>query len=112
MTQIRYIGCKPMKEDNVARTGTVWHGHGDVREVKDPAAVSKLLSFSTVWEEVGATDEPGNAEGEPISTATQKVVELDALRDKAKSLGIDVKGTWGVQRLTKAITDAEAGKSA
>lgn len=102
MTQIRYIGLKPTKQDNVALTGTVWHGPGDVREVKDPAAVSKLLSFSTVWEEVS----------EASKTAVENVVELDALREKARSLGIDVKGTWREKRLLEAITEAEASKPA
>lgn len=105
MTQIRYIGLKPVKEDNVAGTGLIWRGHGDVHEVADPVAAGKLLSYSQVWDEVAAEDEVGKS-------ALEAVVELDALRDKAKSLGIDVKGTWGVKRLTQAITDAEAGKTA
>ena len=52
--QIRYIGLKPVKQDNVANTGLIWNGAGDVHEVTNTVAACKLLSFSTVWEE--ATD--------------------------------------------------------
>jgi hypothetical protein len=113
MTQIRYIGIKPVKQDNVAATGIVWMGNGDVHEVADPVAASKLLSFPTVWEEANEpVSEQGNSEDEPAGSAAQKVAKLDALRVRAKELGIDVKGTWGEPRLLKAIADAEAGQAA
>lgn len=106
--QIRYIGLKPVKQDNVANTGLIWNGAGDVHEVADSVAACKLLSYPLVWEEAV------NAEAAAGKTTVEEVVELDALREKAKGLGVDVKGTWGIPRLTKAITDAEAaaGKTA
>jgi hypothetical protein len=107
MTQIRYIGPKPVKTDNVAGTGLIWNGYGTVHEVTDPVAAGRLLSYSTVWEDAtDAEDAAGNSEGEPPKNAAQKVAELDALRERAKALGVDVKGTWGAARLTKAIEDA------
>jgi hypothetical protein len=108
MTQIRYIGLKPVKQDNVANTGLIWNGAGDVHEVADLAAAAKLLSYPLVWEET--TD----AQAAAGKSTVEQVVELDALRERAKELGVDVKGTWGIPRLTKAITDAQAaaGKSA
>lgn len=112
MTQIRYIGLKPVKTDNVAGTGLIWNGAGAVHEVADPVAAGKLLSYSSVWEDAtdaeAAAGNAGNSEGEPVTNAAQKVAELDALRERAKALGVDVKGTWGAPRLTKAIEDAEA----
>lgn len=33
MVPVAYIGHKERKEDNVARSGVVWHGHGDVQNV-------------------------------------------------------------------------------
>jgi pyruvate/2-oxoglutarate dehydrogenase complex dihydrolipoamide acyltransferase (E2) component len=115
MTVIRYIGLKPVKQDNVAATGIVWMGAGDAHEVADPIAASKLLSYPLVWEEVAeaeaskAASDEGNSEDQPPAAAAQKVAKLDALRVRAKELGIDVKGTWGEPRLLKAIADAEAG---
>lgn len=47
--RIEYVGKKPVKEDNVAKTGTVWQGQGDVQEVADEAACSKLLAHPLVW---------------------------------------------------------------
>lgn len=52
MAQIRYIGNKPEKTDNAARTGVVWRGKGDVQTVPD-SAVGKLLNHPDVWELVG-----------------------------------------------------------
>lgn len=118
--QIRYIGLKPIKQDNVANTGLSWSGAGDVREVTDLVAARKLLSYPLVWEEATDAEAAGgkaaapNSEGDTGKTAVQKVAELDALRERAKALGIDFKATWGAPKLTKAIEDAEAagGKAA
>ena len=46
---IEYVGKKPRKPDNVAGTGIVWHGPGDVQEVPDPAACARLLRHTDVW---------------------------------------------------------------
>jgi hypothetical protein len=48
MKPIRYIGKKARKEDNVAHTGTVWNGPGDVQNVPDGAA-AKLLVHTDCW---------------------------------------------------------------
>lgn len=45
---VEYIGKKPKKEDNVAGTGVVWHGAGDVQMV-DRAAAAKLIYYTDVW---------------------------------------------------------------
>jgi hypothetical protein len=107
MTKIRYIGVKPVKFDNVADTGLTWNGAGDVHEVSDPAKASKLLANSLIWDEPSpaAAKKP---EPDAGKTTVQQVVELDALRERATALGVDVKGTWGIPRLTKAIEEAEA----
>lgn len=46
--QVQYIGAKPLKTDNVAGTGVVWDGHGDIQDVPD-AAAAKLLRHPDVW---------------------------------------------------------------
>lgn len=48
-TAIQYVGDKTRKEDNVAATGTVWNGPGDVQLVPE-AAAPKLLAHPTVWQ--------------------------------------------------------------
>lgn len=53
--------------------------------------------FETPWEANG-TDREGN----PISN------DLDALKAEAESLGINVKGTWGVKKITEAIAAKKA----
>jgi hypothetical protein len=47
-TLIRYVGNKPAKKDNVAGTGLVWAGKGDVKPVP-AAAAAALLRFPDVW---------------------------------------------------------------
>lgn len=49
MTKILYVGNKPMKADNVAGTGIVWNGPGDVQEVGSESAVKRLLLYPDVW---------------------------------------------------------------
>lgn len=49
---IRYVGSKQRKTDNVAGTGLVWNGNGDVQDVPD-AAAAKLLQYPDVWAHAG-----------------------------------------------------------
>lgn len=64
MTQIRYIGTKPGKEDNVAGTGVRWAGPGDVQEVPD-RAVPYLLQHPAVWTLATDEYEAPHKSGEP-----------------------------------------------
>ncbi|HEY1129136.1 MAG TPA: hypothetical protein VGF12_07015 [Roseateles sp.] len=48
LVQVEYIGAKPIKEDNVAHTGAVWRGEGDVQSVP-LAAWPKLAQHTGVW---------------------------------------------------------------
>lgn len=110
MTIIRYIGPKPKKEDNVAGTGLIWLGAGTAHEVKDPVAASRLLAHPLIWDEPSADELAATGAGnkpDPKSSVLQ-VAELDALRARARELGIDVPGTWRKPALTKAIEEREA----
>lgn len=49
MPQVRYIGLKDMKADNVADSGAVWLGNGDVQSVSDEAW-AKLAKHDSIWE--------------------------------------------------------------
>lgn len=46
---VKYIGQKDRKEDNVASSGLVWHGHGDVQQAT-PAQWAQLSKHPGVWE--------------------------------------------------------------
>ena len=63
MIQVRYIGRKPIKTDNVAHSGAVWVGTDDVQAVTDEVW-AKLQPFDTVWQKVEA-DAPAAKAEEP-----------------------------------------------
>lgn len=48
MAKIRYVGSKPSKMDNIAGTGVVWNGNGDVKNIPD-RVVPLLLAHPDVW---------------------------------------------------------------
>jgi hypothetical protein len=46
--RVQYVGDKPIKEDNIAATGVVWLGHGDVQDVP-LSAWPRLAKHTGVW---------------------------------------------------------------
>lgn len=68
--RVKYIGAKPRKTDNVAGTGVVWAGYGDVQDVPDDAW-PKLCKFPDVWEQVDdeADPLPGGGGLDPVDPA-------------------------------------------
>lgn len=76
--KIRYVGKKPFAFDNVAQSGKIWAGHGDVQEVSD-AQARKLLGYPDQW----ALDDPKSAKElavvHPVITTDEQgqPVELD-----------------------------------
>jgi hypothetical protein len=118
--KVRYIGHKDIKEDNVARSGAVWLGHGDVQEVPD-AVWAKLSAHRGVWERVsegaGLADAPVPAAPKfALVGADGAVLNLDAMDDealhafnKAHELGID--GRKKGDKLREAIVDAVEAKA-
>ena len=91
MKNVRYIGKKDHKEDNVAGTGIVWNGQGDVQAVSD-SAFAKLILHPDVWENAGADDgissetkpaesETGSATSETKPAETETTAKTDEARD-------------------------------
>lgn len=74
---IRYIGSKEEKVDNVAGTGKVWRGEGDV-QVVDEKAAAKLLKHTDVWEP---------AEGQGEGAETDETTAAKAPKAKAPKAG-------------------------
>ena len=76
---VMYVGSKPTKTDNVAGTGIVWNGHGDVQEVPGKA-VSALLAHGGVWQLVESVEQPVEQPAEqPAEHDMAPLVELDAM---------------------------------
>lgn len=48
MKRVVYIGNKPMKADNVAKTGITWQ-RGEVVEIENEEQAAKLLEHPHVW---------------------------------------------------------------
>ena len=55
LIKIVYVGKKPTAYDNVAKTGKVWHGHGDIQEVTTDQA-KLLLKHPDQWDVVDLDD--------------------------------------------------------
>lgn len=75
MPLVRYIGAKERKEDNVAATGAVWYGFGDVVDIASAAKASQLARHSLVWEIVppeSVDRAPRQIVGEPADGKTDE----------------------------------------
>jgi len=125
--RIEYIGLKPRKEDNVAATGIVWGGPGDVQDVPE-AACPALLKHSGVWRAAaaeaklvvhradGATETTATADKPPADEhGHEKHDGLDKANDKAaliatlNSLGVtEIDGRTGKARLIELIEQRRA----
>lgn len=87
---------------------------GDDREAELAAMVRELQSRAEADAEAKkgaatADDEKVKASG-GSGNQSPPAADKDALLARAKELGIDAKGTWGVLKLQSAIADAEAKK--
>lgn len=84
------------------------------REAELAAMVRELQSVAEAEAEAKKGAATADAEKAKASggTGTQNppAADKDALLARAKALGIDAKGTWGVAKLESAIAEAEAKK--
>lgn len=82
------------------------------REAELAAMVRELQSRAEADAKKAAATADGEKAKASGGTGTQNppVADKDALLARAKELGIDAKGTWGVLKLQAAIADAEAKK--
>lgn len=76
MALIKYVGRKAKKQDNVAGTGALWLGQGDVQEVPE-AAVPKLLKHPDVWALADVAPNAGLAAAPAPATAPDPVVSVE-----------------------------------
>lgn len=91
--RIEYVGNKPVKEDNVAGTGTVWLGNGDVQEVSDAAACSKLLANPLIWRAAEDDAQATNADATAPRKTTKKAAKAVPAEGDKKTDGDDAQAT-------------------
>ena len=79
MKIIRYIGNKPVKTDNVAKTGKEWLGNGAVQSVSDEAA-AKLLAYPEIFELVGESNDDNGPPNSitPLTTPLTDTPKVDS----------------------------------
>ena len=85
---IVYVGKKPAAIDNVANSGKVWHGHGDVQEVT-PVQAAALLKFPDQWQLEGGEDGAGLVVELPpveVKSETGEALEIDPATLNAENL--------------------------
>lgn len=68
--RVKYIGRKARKEDNVAGTGAVWVGAGDVQEVPD-SSWALLSKHPDVWVAADDADGDGGLSSADVKPATE-----------------------------------------
>jgi hypothetical protein len=129
MKRVEYVGLKPRKMDNVAWSGAVWHGQGDVQVVSDETW-NKLSRHPDVWK---LADEEGEAKDvkdtktaevkkpEPVKYELQhadgSVLDLGALDDAAlaafvKDNGLTIPAKKKGDALRAAIVEAVKASAA
>lgn len=115
MINVRYVGKKSVKSDNVANTGTIWVGFGDVQPVSD-AVWGKLSKHPDIWENA---DKPAAAETEQEQekTAASTVIShngetidlaslsKETLKSLAISMGVEFHPNSGAEKIRAAIVE-------
>lgn len=116
--RVQYIGEKPLKEDNVAGTGVVWHGKGDVQTVPG-AAWPRLAVHTAVWQLFNGEDSgtsrtlataptPGPV---PAPTPAQAPSDTGILYGADMPAQIDIDGAQIQLGLVVAAAHRESGLS-
>lgn len=77
MVDIKYVGKKPFALDNVAGSGKLWNGAGDIQPVTQPQA-KILLKYPDQWalakaEDAAAVEQPVTME---VETGTDEQGEM------------------------------------
>jgi hypothetical protein len=115
MKNVKYVGLKARKIDNVAWSGAVWNGPGDVQTVSDETW-NKLVKHPDVW---ALADEgaPADTDKKPepvkyeLQHADGSVLDLGALDDAAlaafvKDNGLTIPAKKKGDALRAAIVEA------
>lgn len=82
MAKLMYLLGKPRKEDNVAGTGVVWIGRGDVQDVPDDK-VEAFLKHPSIWALV-VDNEP-----EPVTSSSCSEPRFVLEHDSGSTLVLD-----------------------
>lgn len=86
--RVQYVGHKPTKEDNVAGTGVVWLGHGDVQSVPEQAW-GRLARHPDIWRLAEQDSAPPSKDLDP---QTLGVVDLRPQEPVVHPTTVDIDG--------------------
>lgn len=84
LIKIEYVGNKPTSHDNVARSGKVWSGKGDIQEVTETQAKT-LLKYPDQWALVDEEDQQ----------TTNQVTFVEVADENGELIKIDAKDLAG-----------------
>lgn len=114
MINVKYVGKKAVKSDNVANTGTVWIGYGDVHPVSE-AVWGKLSKHPDIWQDAdkaapeAKADEPAGDEKPAYiiehggSSIDLETLGKETLKELAKTMGVDFHPNSGADKIRQAI---------
>lgn len=110
MKQVKYIGRKQLRTDNIGGTKTVWFGHGDVQAVPDEAW-EKLSQYPDVWV-LATTVTPILADAtvtdaQPAAADDLAAMNAAELREWAKANGKKIDGRLKDPDAIRAALTAE-----
>jgi hypothetical protein len=121
LIKIVYVGKKPTAYDNVAKSGKVWQGNGDVQEVTEDQA-KQLLKYPDQWDVVDAedagilntssttevTDEDGekvNVDDADLKKPLEKMTKAELVALAKAKWGKELDATTGKKLLIDAIEE-------
>jgi hypothetical protein len=121
LIKIVYVGKKPFAYDNVAKSGKVWQGNGDVQEVTEDQA-KQLLKYPDQWDVVDAedagilntssttevTDEDGekvNVDDADLKKPLEKMTKAELVALAKAKWGKELDATTGKKLLIDAIEE-------
>lgn len=96
MVDVEYVGSKAKSTDNVAGTGTVWNGPGDVQKV--PASAWPKLAKHAHWRIAGAATSPAGPRKGIFGTNHPTEIHIGG---KAVQLSALVHGAFAASQLTE-----------
>ena len=106
MATVKYVGRKLTAIDNVANSGAIWNGHGDVQAVTDRQA-RLLVAYPDQWvladgsDSIAVSKEPVtcfiNPEGDRVE------IPASALKQPLEHMSKDELRAYALERFQKAL---------
>jgi hypothetical protein len=112
--KIKYVGNKPVTFDSITRSGTVWNGKGDVKEVPE-ATAKALLKYPDQWALENPSDIPLISQAEVIKVTDedgdQVVVDSDALKKPLEKMSKTELKAFAKRRYSRELDARKSSKN-